>query len=154
MDLRAIPPEILAAACVLALALAAVLLLRSWARAWRVRRRALRAVRGERDAARLLRAHGYTILEAQATATLPVRIDGETFVAGVRADYIVSKRGARYVAEVKTGELAPSLATAATRRQLLEYEIAFAVDGVLLVDAERERVLAVVFPTLRKKLSA
>jgi len=148
----AIPPEVLAGACLAAILLAAcvvlVAIVRAWAAHARVRARALRAVRGEREAVALLRARGYAIVEAQATAVLPVRVDGETFLAGLRADYVVSKNGARFVAEVKTGELAPSVATAATRRQLLEYEIAFDVDGVLLVDAERGRVHAIVFPTL------
>ena len=40
------------------------------------------------------------------------------------------------MAEVKTGTYAPRLETAATRRQLLEYGVAFDVDGVLLVDAD------------------
>lgn len=43
----------------------------------------------------------------------------------------------RFIAEVKTGRIAPSLAYGATRRQLLEYAAAFDVDGVLLVDADR-----------------
>ncbi len=50
------------------------------------------------------------------------------------------------MAEVKTGAAAPQLSTAATRRQLLEYRVAFDVDGVLLVDAEAGRVQRVVFP--------
>jgi hypothetical protein len=64
----------------------------------------------------------------------------------VRADYVVGVSGRRYVAEVKTGVFAPRLETAATRRQLLEYRIAFDVDGVLLVDAETERVRLIEFP--------
>jgi hypothetical protein len=50
------------------------------------------------------------------------------------------------VAEVKTGEAAPSLATAATRRQLLEYHVAFAADGVLLVCPERGAIHRIEFP--------
>jgi Holliday junction resolvase len=122
---------------------------RGFLRGARVRARSRRAFRGEREAVALLRARGYAVVQAQASAVLPVRVDGETFLAGLRADYVVSKNGARFVAEVKTGELAPSIATAATRRQLLEYEIAFGVDGILLVDADRGEVHAIEFPTLR-----
>jgi hypothetical protein len=50
------------------------------------------------------------------------------------------------VAEVKTGTLAPRIETATTRRQLLEYRVAFAVDGVLLVDADAGTVRRVEFP--------
>jgi hypothetical protein len=49
------------------------------------------------------------------------------------------------VAEVKSGKLAPRIETAATRRQLLEYRVAFDVDGVLLVDEEAGRVSEIVF---------
>jgi hypothetical protein len=63
----------------------------------------------------------------------------------LRADYLVEGRGERLVAEVKTGELAPQLATAATRRQLLEYHVAFAVDGVLLVCPEEGAIHRVEF---------
>lgn len=128
-----------------------VVLLRGWWRRARIHARSRRAYRGEREAAALLRARGYTIVQAQAAAEYPVTIDGATVVAGLRADYIVSKNGARFVAEVKTGEHAPSIETAATRRQLLEYEVAFGVDGVLLVDGERGRVHAVAFPTLERR---
>lgn len=158
MDLHAIPPEVLVGACLAALLLAVcvvvVTVLRGWGARARVRARAERAVRGEREAVAVLRARGFAVVASQATAVLPVEIDGETFLAGLRADYIVAKNGARFVAEVKTGALAPSVATAATRRQLLEYELAFDVDGVLLVDAEQARVHAIVFPTLRERRRA
>jgi hypothetical protein len=52
------------------------------------------------------------------------------------------------VVEVKTGALAPKIETSATRRQMLEYRVAFDVDGVLLVDAESGTVHEVTFPTL------
>jgi len=64
----------------------------------------------------------------------------------LRADYLVERGGELLVAEVKTGEEAPSLETAATRRQLLEYHVAFAVDGVLLVSPEQGTIQRVAFP--------
>jgi hypothetical protein len=73
-------------------------------------------------------------------------VDGAIVPVDLRADYVVEHGGRRYVAEVKSGVFAPRLETAATRRQLLEYRIAFAVDGVLLVDAEEGRVRRVEFP--------
>jgi hypothetical protein len=128
--------------------LAIVLLLRAWWRGWRARARSARAYAGEREAARLLRARGFQIVGAQVTAEYPVEVDGVIVICGIRADYVVQKRGARFVAEVKTGAFAPRIQTAATRRQLLEYEIAFGVDGVLLVDADRDTVHTVSFPRL------
>ena len=54
--------------------------------------------------------------------------------------------GELLVAEVKTGEEAPNFATTATRRQLLEYHVAFAADGILLVCPERGTIHRIVFP--------
>jgi hypothetical protein len=61
----------------------------------------------------------------------------------------VRSRVGRYIAEVKTGRAAVRLDTAATRRQLLEYRVAFDVDGVLLVDAEAGEIRLVEFPLSR-----
>ena len=126
-----------------------VLIVREWLRGLRARARSAHAYEGELRAARILRAHGFSIVGAQVAAEYPVEVDGEIVVCGVRADYVVQKRGARFVAEVKTGTFAPRIATASTRRQLLEYEIAFGVDGVLLVDAERDVIHTVSFPRLQ-----
>ena len=70
------------------------------------------------------------------------RIYSET----LRADYLVGHGALVFVAEVKTGLKAPRVETPGTRRQLLEYRIAFDVDGVLLVDVDAGRIQAVTFP--------
>ena len=111
--------------------------LRRWRGSARARRRAARALAGEDGAAELLRRAGYQIVARQATARWAPLLDGEPQETEVRADYLVEADGERLVAEVKTGDEAPRLATAATRRQLLEYLVAFdAADGVLLVCPE------------------
>jgi hypothetical protein len=112
----------------------------------RARRRARVAVRGEVAAEALLARAGFKVRERQVALVFPIVCDGEPLPIALRADLLVERAGRRYVAEVKTGEAAPSLATAATRRQLLEYLIAYRVDGVLLVDAERGSVHEVEFP--------
>jgi len=120
----------------------------AWRRRVHARSRASRAYEGEASAARWLSELGYEILGAQIVAQYVIWVDREAFTIGLRADYLVQKRGARFVAEVKTGKWAPRIETAATRRQLLEYRLAFDVDGVLLVDAEAKRVQAVTFSVL------
>ncbi len=120
----------------------------AWLRSLRAQSRQARAASGEVNAARWLAELGYEILGAQIVAQYVVWVDREPFTVGLRADYLVQKKGARYVAEVKTGKLAPRIDTPATRRQLLEYRVAFDVDGVLLVDAEAGRVRAITFSTL------
>ncbi len=135
------------AAALLALWLAA--LLRRWRGSLRARRRAARAGAGEDAAADLLAAAGFTIVERQARVAWAPLVDGEPLFMELRADYLVEANGELLVAEVKTGEDAPSLETAATRRQLLEYHVAFAVDGVLLVCPERGSIQRIVFPQRR-----
>lgn len=139
--------------CLLAGALVALVLAR-WMRSWRgsrrARVRAARAGEGEGDAVGLLEGAGYRIVAKQARAWWTPTIDGEPHETELRADYLVEAEGLLFVAEVKTGEQAPDLSTAATRRQLLEYEIAFNValgaTGVLLVCPERGTIHRVEFP--------
>ncbi|AUX25799.1 hypothetical protein SOCEGT47_063510 [Sorangium cellulosum] len=150
MELRDLPPEVLLAAAGVALSFGLVQTLRlAWQRA-RQRRRLDRSrqqgAAGEARAEALLCELGYTILGRQVAVSYGVQIDGEPVTVGLRADYVVSQGDRRYVAEVKTGRLAPRIDTPATRRQLLEYRLAFDVDGVLLVDADTRRVRSVVFP--------
>lgn len=115
-------------------------------RRWRLSRRQHRAAEGERRAERLLERAGYTVLARQVVAKLQYGLDGERLQVTVRADLLVRRTGQAFVAEVKTGQAAPRLRTAATRRQLLEYAHAFDVAGVLLVDPERGRIARVQLP--------
>lgn len=138
---------VLAAALAGALiALVVARLVRRWSGSWRARRRAIRALAGEGDAAALLRRAGFRILATQARTSWAPLIDGEPHAVELRADYLVEADGEVLVAEVKTGDQAPRLATAATRRQLLEYHVAFAADGVLLVCPERGSIHRIEFP--------
>jgi hypothetical protein len=100
--------------------------------------RRLRAADGEESAFGLLERAGYLVLGRQVAGSWTVRADGEPLTFGLRADYLVQRAGRRYVAEVKTGRLAPRLSHGPTRRQLLEYSSAFDVHGVILVDADAE----------------
>lgn len=133
--------------CALAVVLV-VLVVRRWAASWRARRRGARAVAGEGAAREMLEEAGYAVVAAQARIDWEILVDGEPFVVELRADYLVERDGETLVAEVKTGAAAPSLATAATRRQLLEYRVAFGVDGILLVVPERGTIQRVEFQKL------
>jgi hypothetical protein len=121
--------------------------LRSWAGSRKAVRRARRSIAGESAAEDMLKAAGYEVVGRQATAQWYPLVDGEPHEAEVRADFLVeNRRGELLVAEVKTGEAAPSLGNAATRRQLLEYLYAFEADGILLVCPERDAIHRVEFP--------
>lgn len=113
-----------------------------------------RAVQGEATAGVWLEERGFSILGAQVVAEHAVHVDGRPVTVTLRADFVVARRGARYVVEVKTGALAPRIETSATRRQMLEYRIAFDVDGVLLVDGETGMVHEITFPALDRRTQA
>ncbi|HEX6240091.1 MAG TPA: hypothetical protein VFZ61_04335 [Polyangiales bacterium] len=106
----------------------------------------LRGQRGERDAERLLRRAGYTVRARQLRCEYSVEVGDETLGVALQADYLVERAGQRLVAEVKTGRHAPRFEHADTRRQLLEYQLAFEVDAVLLVDVEHASLREVRFP--------
>ena len=117
-----------------------------WLRAYRSRRL---GKRGEREARSLLAAAGFSILDAQTTRRYRVRVDGKELQVDLRADFVVERRGATFVAEVKGGPVVNDPLHTPTRRQLLEYEVAFDVDGVLLVDTPRRKIWRVAFPLQR-----
>ncbi len=128
----------------LALVLALRVSLRRGSVASKARNR--RAQVGEAHAERLLLHQGYTIVDRQVSRSWTVEVDGESWEASVRADLLVEKNGRTFVAEVKTGELAPDPLYPPTRRQLLEYFFVFDPDGLLLVDVEADAILEVAFP--------
>jgi len=137
---------------ILAVLLLAALGAGAWlAREWRTfrhRRRLSRARRAEEDAPKVLEELGYEVLETQARGTMGVRVDGKAHETAVIADVLASKDGCRYVFEVKTGESAPDPLHPETRRQLLEYAIAFRPSPVMLLDMERGEAHRVEFPGL------
>lgn len=148
-------PEQLRLGLALAVGLLAIVVLQQLARRWLARRRlALRfaaARKGEARGRELLEAHGYTVIGAQCAQSYVLSLDGVDVAIPLRADYVATRGGLRFVAEVKTGAQAPLLRTSATRRQLLEYRIAFDVDGVLLIDAEAGRIHVVKFPLMEPR---
>ncbi len=117
-----------------------------WVQRHKRRRQWSRAQAAEAAAPRLLQRLGYDVLGAQVEGSYTMLVDGQPTSVPLRADYLVARDGLHYIAEVKSGKHAPKLGNAATRRQLLEYLMAFDVQGVLLVDGETEHIHEVVFP--------
>jgi hypothetical protein len=109
------------------------------------RRRQQWAQRGEDGAVEVLAAAGFTVVDHQVMAEWTVWLDGEPVDIRCRADLLVEGDDGRYIAEVKTGSRAIDPTNPATRRQLLEYQLAFPVEGLLLVDMEERRVVTVAF---------
>lgn len=109
------------------------------------RGRNARALAGEADAEDLLEEHGFRIRGRQVAFPGTVWIDGEPVDFGIRVDLVLERDGQDYVAEVKTGELAPDPRHGPTRRQLREYADLLPNHGVLLVDVEAGAVHTVEF---------
>ena len=106
------------------------------------------ASEGERAAVGVLQAQGYQVVDRQVTGRWSLWVDGHDLPVHSRADLLVARGGRRFVAEIKTGDLAVDPTRPATRRQLLEYLLAFDVAGVLLVDMVQGTVHEVRFPDL------
>lgn len=134
--------------------LGAVVVLLAIALTWRIavhrttrgRRRALGAAAHGRSmearAPALLEARGFTIVETHPQRSYVFTVNDVEETAWLRADLLVERDGARFVVEIKTGRAARPTVRG-TRRQLLEYALHYAVDAVLLLDADRD-VLTVV----------
>lgn len=108
--------------------------LRKHRRSGVAKRRARHAVAAEKRALPLLAREGYEVEQIQPRRTFRFHVDGVLEEVELRADLLVRKGCERLVADVKTGNVAPKISHAPTRRQLLEYRVAYQVDGVLLVD--------------------
>jgi hypothetical protein len=109
-----------------------------------------RGKRGEAHAERVLEKRGYQILGRQAASSYTLQVDGQRVSTNVRADLIVMRAGRTMVAEVKTGPKVARVENEGTRRQLLEYQLAFGLDGVLLVDGDSGDIREVRFPLPQK----
>lgn len=151
MGLEAIPREVLLAIALVTTLYAIVVTLQRSYRGVERRLRFASARRGEKEARAFLETRGYDVVGEQVTVAYEVVVDGEAITVTLSADYLVRRGGRRLVAEVKTGEVAPKIETRATRRQLLEYHVAFGADGVLLVDMTARTVREVVFPLPESK---
>ncbi len=150
VNLTRLRPEFFAILILGAFVLLAIQSARLFFARWLPKRRLLlareRGAEGEIRAEALLRRLGYTIVGRQVRSSYSLTMDGIAVTVDLRADFVVERDDVQFVAEVKTGRFAPRLDTPATRRQLLEYRMAFDTAGVLLVDADSGRVSTVDFP--------
>lgn len=112
---------------------------------------AKRALVAERAALDLLRHEGYHVLDTQLRQTWTVRHGAQEFDINLRADVLVRRGPQRFIAEVKSSAAVADPRHGPTRRQLLEYAIAYGTDGVLLVDMHAGRVEEISFPGLWRR---
>lgn len=100
-----------------------------------------RGAGGRREgAADLLRQQGYAIVDARPEVELAIRVDGRARTRRVRADLLATRGRRRYAVRIRGHGGSGRVDDRATRARLLDYALAFRVDGLLVVDPERQRV--------------
>lgn len=93
----------------------------------------------DEKAADLLREEGYRVLARAAVKFIDFDIEGKVHRQKVKADLVVRRGIKKYVVEVNAKD-SGSVRNADIRRRILEYKIAFAPQGIITVDMDRERM--------------
>ena len=103
-----------------------------------------RGKKGEINSIKLLKKKGYKVLDEQ------IRLNGYFFIDDalnkfeLRPDLLVEKEGIKYIAEIKTGDVANPV-NRNCRRQLHEYSYYSGHDVVLLVDPIKKTIKKINF---------
>ena len=117
----------------------------NWLRAKKLRKRFSKSRQAEKEAEKILKKNGYAIIDAQKSKPLLITIGDKIHRYLVRIDYLVRKRGKVYVVEVKSGEKIPYITNRETRRQMLEYYLAYQPSGILLLNMKNKNISEVKF---------
>ena len=81
----------------------------NWLRAKRLRKRFSKSRQAEKEAEKVLRKNGYTIIDAQKSKPLLITIGDKIHRYLVRIDYLARKRGKVFVVEVRAERRFPIL---------------------------------------------
>ena len=117
----------------------------NWLRAKRLRKRFSKSRQAEKEAEKILRKNGYAIIDAQKSKPLLITIGDKIHRYLVRIDYLARKGGKIFVVEVKSGEKIPYITNRETRRQMLEYYLAYQPCGILLLNMKNKSISEVKF---------
>ena len=117
----------------------------NWLRTKRLRKRFSKSRHAEKEAEKILKKNGYAIIDAQKSKPLLITIGDKIHRYLVRIDYLARKRGKVYVVEVKSGEKIPYVTNRETRRQMLEYYLAYQPSGILLLNMKNKSISEVKF---------
>ena len=117
----------------------------NWLRVKRLKQRFHKSRQAEKDAEKILRKNGYTIIDVQKSKPLLITIGDKIHRYLVRVDYLARKRGKIYVVEVKSGEKIPYITNRETRRQMLEYYLAYQPSGIILLNMNTKTISEVRF---------
>jgi hypothetical protein len=116
-----------------------------WLNIRTMRKRFDKGAQAEIDAVGLIESNGFKITEDQSEVDCSFKVDGEKTSYTLRADFLATKNGKKYVIEVKSGDSAPDPKYSETRRQLLEYDHVYRPDGLLLADMKEVELHTIEF---------
>ena len=119
--------------------------LNHWINAKKLKKRFSKSRLAEKEAGKLLQKKGYTIVDIQKSKPILITIGDKIHRYFIRIDYLVRKKGKVYVVEVKNGEKNSYITNRDTRRQMLEYFLAYQPNGILLLNMKNKRISEVKF---------
>ncbi|MDD3030892.1 MAG: HK97 gp10 family phage protein [Atribacterota bacterium] len=99
--------------------------------------RSISSKKAEKKAEKWLKKNGFKIIEKQQSRPLIIKTGKTSHRYLIRTDFLVKKGGHKYVVEVKSGRKNSKVTNRETRRQLLEYFLAYQTYGIILFDMER-----------------
>lgn len=101
-------------------------------------KRAVISKHAEKKAEMLLKRNGFQIIDRQQSKPLIIKAGSVPHRYLIRIDFLVKKNGRTYVVEVKSGSK-NKITKRETRRQLLEYFLAYQPYGIILFDMDTKK---------------
>ncbi len=107
----------------------------------------------EKKAEKWLKRNGFQIIDRQQSKPLIIKAGTTLHRYSIRIDFLVKKSGRKYVVEVKSGSQ-NKITKKETRRQLLEYFLAYQPYGIILFDMDSRKFSEIRFllPYFRSRL--
>lgn len=127
------------------LSLVLYLKIRNYLNYQKAKQRSLSSKRAEKKAERWLKRNGFQIIGRQQSRPLIIKTGKTSHRYLIRTDFLVKKGGRHYVVEVKSGRKNSKITNRETRRQLLEYFLAYQTYGIILFDMDSKRFTEVKF---------
>jgi Holliday junction resolvase-like predicted endonuclease len=101
--------------------------------------------KAEKQAEKWLKRNGFQIIGKQQSRPLIIKTGNTSHHYLIRTDFLVKKGGYKYVVEVKSGRKNSKITNRETRRQLLEYFLAYQTYGIILFDMDSKTFSEVKF---------
>lgn len=127
------------------LSLILYLKIRSFLNNKKAKKRSVISKKAEKTAEKWLKRNGFQIVEKQQSRPLIIQTGQTRHRYSIRTDFLVKKGGQKYIVEVKSGQKNSQITNRDTRRQLLEYFLAYQSHGIILFDMEHKKFLEVKF---------